>query len=230
MCVVAVAWIYDDVVDLPLEVRKYWAMDRAILQAQGEDLTFSHPLKGSLRWVSQPEITSHSHCQAKRHTGHEPLILKGFGVHLGKAYGSGSGVNSPSAKNYSSQSAGCEVLHPCDAQNGWTLADGRDCHTREAGDSRRQMIEYKRENAPEIWGTIAHFATHTWPTRHGLQIRRADDDEIPFLRLEHVPHYHSMVAAQLIRGELALPQYYFPFGYPPFYENEGRHRNDAIQY
>ena len=166
----------------------------------------------------------------KRRIAHEPLILKEWGVRLGNAYASERGVRSPSAENYSSRSAVCEVLHPYDAQSGWTLANGRGCRAREAGDSRHQMIKHRRENAPEIGGTIAHFATHTWPARHGLRIRRVDDAEILLFRLEHVPHYRSMVAPQLISGELALRQHCFPIGYPLFCEHERRHWNDATQY
>jgi len=167
--------------------------------------------------------TSHSHWQAKRCTAHGPLILKKWGMRLGNAYASGSDVNSPSAKDYLSQFAVCEVLHLYDALSGQTLADGHGCRIREAGNPRRQMIGYKRENAPATGETIVHFATHTSPTRHDLRIVRVDDAEMPPLRLGHDLHNHSMVAAQLIRGALALPRHCLPIGYPPFYEYKWVH-------
>jgi hypothetical protein len=138
-------------------------------------------------------------------------------------------VNIPSAKNYSSRFAVCEVLHLDDALSGQALADGRDGRTHEAGDPHRQMIEYKRENAPAIGETIAHFATHSSLTGHGLQIVRVGYAEIPFLHLEHVPRNHSMVAAQLLRGELALPRYCLPVVYHPFYEYKRVYQDDVIQ-
>jgi len=149
-------------------------------------------------------------------------------MHLVDAHASGSGVNSPSAGDCSSRFALCELLHLCDALSGQTLTDGRDCRTREAGDHRHQTTEYKRENAPVIGETIAHFATHTSPARHGLRMVHEGDAEMPLIRLEHVFHNHSMVAAQLISGGLALPRHYLPVGYPPFYEYKRVHQIDVI--
>lgn len=166
----------------------------------------------------------------KRRTAREPLIVQEWGVRLGNAYASESGVKSPSAKNYSSRSAVCGALRLHDAQSGWTLADGRGCRTLEAGDSRHRMIKHRRENARGTEGTIAQFATHTWPAPHGPRIGRVDGAEILLLRLEHVPHYRSMVAPQLISGALALSQHYFPIERPLFCEHEKGHRNDATQY
>lgn len=100
-------------------------------------------------------------------------------------------MNSPSARNYSPRSALYEVLHLYDSQSDWTLAEGRGCRIHEAGDSRHQRIA-------EIGETTAHFAIHTWPTRHGHWIMRVDGSEKPLLRLEHTPHYHLMIAARLM--------------------------------
>ncbi len=162
----------------------------------------------------------------KRSTAHGPLVLKEWGARLGDAYASGSGVNSPSAKVCSPR---FEDPHLYDALSGRTLVDGRDCRTREVGDPRRQMTEHKRENAPAIGERIAHFATQISPTRHGLRIVRVDDAERPLLRLAYVHHNHSMVAAQLMSGELALPRHRLPVGCPPFYDYKIGHQYDAIQ-
>ena len=140
----------------------------------------------------------------------------------------GSGVNSLSAKDCSSQFAVCEVLHLYDALSGRTLADGHDCRNGESGDPRHRMTEYERENVPEIGETIAHFATHSSSTRHGLRIVHVGDVEMPLLRLEHVLHNRSMVAAQMIREGVALLQHCLPVGSPPFYEYNRKHQVDVI--
>lgn len=48
-CVMEVAWMYDGVGDLPLEVRKCWVMYEVVSPAQMEDLRISLSLNGSLR-------------------------------------------------------------------------------------------------------------------------------------------------------------------------------------
>ena len=149
-------------------------------------------------------------------------------MRLVDGHGIGSGVSSLSAKDCSSQFAVCEVLHLYDALSGRTLADGYDCRNREAGDPRHQMTEYERENVLEIGETIAHFATHSSPTRHGLQIVHVSDAEMPLLRPEHDLHNRSMVAAQLMREGVALPRHCLPVGSPPFYEYNRKHQVDVI--
>lgn len=148
---------------------------------------------------------------------------------MGDACANGSGADSLSASDCSSRFVMCEAPRLYDALSGRTPVDGSDCHTREDDDPRRQMTEYKRENALAIGETIAHFATQISASHHGLRIVRVGDAEMPSPRLAYVLHNHSMVAARMISRGVALPRHCLSIGYPPFYDYKLGHQDDVIR-